>query len=89
MIGTGDSLSTPLDVLDDCANTSILIGPSKMSTHCGCDSTVLELGEGGALAVRELVRDNEYECRRVWAVRLGVAWSRVERSMLGMGEWLH
>jgi len=56
MIGTGGSLSTPVGVvLDDCANTSILIGPSKMSTHWGCDAikmTAVELGERGALAAR-------------------------------------
>lgn len=55
------------------------------------EATVVKLGEGGGLAVRELLRDNEDECRRVLgpAARLGVAWSRVERSISGMGEWLH
>jgi len=89
MIGTGGSLSAPLGVvLDDCAKTSILIGPSKMSTHCDSDcikTTVDELGEGAALVVREFFLDNEDEGRRGWGVRLGVAWRRVERSMMGVG----
>lgn len=66
MIGTGGSLSAPLDVaLDVCAKISILIGPSKMSTHCGSDCAKVDMGDVGVLAVREFFRDNEDEWRRV------------------------